>query len=418
MSFRDDLQRLLKDIELISGKRLFAIHTAGRRPIITHDFFVAFENMSSASPLHAMVLEEFKKCEKIAPGSSRVAARVLADMILLMLERSAANEQWKSIETFINESALKKVESIQAKNEHPAWNDLLEIVMRDIPKDIKEIVSKSLELAGPSGKIFVEKSHGDFDVIERIIGNSFHVEPLIQIMTDGMWKRDFVKCIVIDGIIESVAEIDRILTRAYETKQSTAIFARGFSNEVITTLVVNRARGALDVMAVTVPFDLESVNVLVDIATVTGNDVVSSLKGDLISSILFDEMPVVQNIQCSNGIVTIRNDSTAMNVQRHARNLALKIQETNVADISKLTENRIRSLTSDYVRILVAGRNAVERIARIEQIDQSLRLIRAIKTGGIYHDGNTAMSSLVTCSGLLSGHRLAAHLLSMLQQAA
>lgn len=380
-----DIQSVLADIKSIFvDSHTFAIHAAGaKKPIITVDPLLAFENISHRTPFHGMVLADLKRADNRAPGSARIAAQALYVWLSTTLVELNADMSYVSTIAKHRKSVDEILQSVAQKNFWPRWNDIIISAVYGMSATEISTLRTALDMAGPAGKVCVEGIAGHTSIVERVIGNSFNFLPTTAIMSGGKWVRDYAKTIVIDGLIESVSEIDRLLMSCHESKQPTIIFARGFSNDVINTLVVNRARGALDVMAVTVPYDMQFINSLNDVAVVCGCDIVSSLKGDLISSIDIEKFPTVQSVTCIAGSVIIKNDLTRKSVEEHSTRLSQKMSESDIGDINVLFDSRIRSLTSDYVKIMIAAPSEYERRAIIERFDRALRTIRSCKAGGV-----------------------------------
>lgn len=428
-SCRVDVETALCDMRTVfSTGNTFAVHKAGGKPLITSDRLVAFENLSQQSPIHEMFMAELRRVENTAPGAAAVAGQIITVVLFAALVELDSGRPWISITTDIDANCDRILHHLREINRWPKWEDIVSVASQGLTEVESDLLRATLETAGPSGRVYLEPSHGSGSVVERVIGNTFKLVPCQAIMSDGQWRRDYVKCAVIDGIIESVSEIDRLLMACHETGQPMAIFARGFDNDVLSTLVVNRARGTLDVMAITAPYDLDLINTLNDVAVVCGGDVVSSLKGELISAVKFDDLPVVQSVHCIPSSVTVRNDITRRNVEAHSVRLAQKVHESNIQDIGKLIEDRIRSLTSDYVRVLVAGVTPSARQASIERIDRALRTVRSARAAGVVQWADAVtdaslehirhpqelISSLALAAGLQSSSRLASQVLSLL----
>jgi chaperonin GroEL len=428
-SCRIDVEFLLRDLRTVFGEvRTFAVHKPGGKPLITTDTLVAFDNMTYRSPMHELVMLELKRTELSAPGAAYLAGQALIVTLSEALATLDGGSPWVSIVDDAESNLARILQHIEQINHYPLWSEIERVAAQGLDASEIELLTTILKVAGPSGRVYLEPSYGPSSVVERVIGNSFKLEPCVSIMQGGQWRRDYVKCAIIDGIIESVSEIDKLLTACHESRQPTVIFARGFDNDVISTLVVNRARGALDVMAVTAPYDLELINVLNDVAVVCGGDPVSALKGDLISSAKFEELPTVQSVHCTNGFVTIRNDITRRNVELHSARLIQKMYESNIEDIGYLIDSRIRSLTSDYVRALVSGSTHVTRQASMEKIDRALRTVKSARAAGVMTWGDIILpasllairepenlvSSMALVAGLQSSFRLTCQLLSIL----
>lgn len=122
------------------------------------------------------------------------------------------------------------------------------------------------------------------------------------------------------------------------------ILAQGFSEEIVATLKANEERGNFDCIAIRVMPDLESINVISDIAKCCNTMPITSLKGDRLCFVNYDEIPVVDKIRCNRGEIVIENKSSGPAVAGQLRYLVEKRQNEPVEDIVNLLDKRLRIL--------------------------------------------------------------------------
>lgn len=425
---RADVDQLIQHMtDIFSSERVFAIHAAGQRPLITSNQITAFENVRNYSPFHDMVYADIQRIERKSPGAGAMVGLFLPCMLLSSLSALDCGTPWITLVDQTEERVRENIAQVATINQYPTWTNIVAAAIHYLSPAELETFNAATRIAGPAGKIYLEKTKGPDHIVERIIGNSFRVMPNRAVLESGHWTRDFVKCAVIDGIVENVSEIDRLLTACHETRVPTVIFARGFADDVISTLAVNKARKTLDVIPVTVSYDLDSINTLVDIAIVCGTDVCSSLQGDLISAIKFDELPTVQSISCIANSVTIRNDVTRSAVERHTTQLFNRMGASDIVDIGKLLNDRIMSLTSDYVRVTIGAPTEQASQTSLENLEFAFRTMAACKAGGTVDISAAFMLPVVNlprpvpsvsfCLALQSSALLQGQILSVLSSA-
>jgi len=131
------------------------------------------------------------------------------------------------------------------------------------------------------------------------------------------------------------------------------IFSRGFSDDVQNTLGSNYSHGHLRVVPVNIPYDTVGVNLINDISVICGADIVSSLKGDLISSRRWSDLCVVESVSIdfSNHQCLIENSSTKDHVKIHRRNLRKKRRELNSPVEIEIIDSRISSTMGNGIHI-------------------------------------------------------------------
>ena len=246
---------------------------------------------------------------------------------------------------------------------------------------ISSIVHESLNLAGLYGKVVIGNSivEGNKDVVELSYGSYFSdVYPAIKLKNSKFVNP---KVIVIDGFIESVSEVHRILEDSNRLKETVFLFIRGLSEEVTHTLKVNNDRGTLCVLPIITKYDLKGANILNDIAVVSGCDVISTLKGQLISNVDITNSNRVDSIMINELGVLIENKNTNSYVNQHIRFLQEKvINASNDAEID-IISSRIKNLGSNRVTILLKNDNNKKK--RSFMIDQCLRAVKLSTTYGL-----------------------------------
>jgi hypothetical protein len=139
-----------------------------------------------------------------------------------------------------------------------------------------------------------------------------------------------------------------------------------------------------------VRFDLDGMNTLVDLAMIAGCDVVSSLKGELISSVNFADLPRVDRITAHKSRIVLMHKGTARVVAQHVQRLRER-RESEVEAVSTLLDARIRSLMSNHVIIrLTNDRNFV---IKSQAVDRALRAVRSAIQHGIEPDGSLSATA-------------------------
>lgn len=294
-----------------------------------------------------------------------------------------------------------------------------EIVNKYIEKElegsddvIRNMVKKSIELSGLSGRISVEQSSTDSRSVELLTGYTFEISPSISAQT--AFLDSYV--IAIDGYVESVGEIHRLLQQIYVSKVPAIVFVRGMSDEVLQTLAANYKQGKLKIVPFVVPLDVNHVNTLNDIAIVSGGDVLSTTKGQLISLIDIEEFPIVDRVDIKNDSVTITCSKTTSAVNNHIKLLLEKREKSfddQNFDYSKLYDERLKRLSPSRVVMKISNSDPtfytcsiIDRIYRgiksmsehgYVSVDGKIFPIMAVHAGVTYSNKCYAMLSDIEC---------------------
>lgn len=286
---------------------------------------------------------------------------------------------------------LKLKEAIENSYQVPNLEDLEQIIEK-VCEDrlLAQVVVGAMKVAGLQGKIYFENGRQHNFVVERRTGYNFKTKPYKFFLdSSGVWERQNVRVLLIDGVLEQVSEIDQILNAALTNKQSGMIVCRGFSEEVIATLKANFDRGLIDVMPVRINSDLESINILNDMASVCGCDIVSSLKGDLISCVKWDSLPVINKVRCLLDKTTIEEEKTRNSVNAQIKHLlAKRFDNQNLEDVVNLIDERIKALTSESVIVRLPVMTHLQNQTAKGKFDTSLRTVKAVLNNGLMTFGD------------------------------
>jgi hypothetical protein len=250
------------------------------------------------------------------------------------------------------------------------------------------MIKEALRLAGFGGRIIVEKTPSSTPSVELVRGYTFNLQQLLPI--DFSFIKPRISCI--DGHIEEISEIHHLLEAAASAKEPCVLFVRGISEDVKHTLKVNYDRGSLRVIPIGVRFDFDGINSLVDLSIVSGCDLISSLKGDLISSIKFDELPCVDKVTMFKGRVVIIGTKTKDAVKVHVANLRKRRLEENDDDKGVLLDKRIKSLSPNHVVIRLPDDS--DFVTNSQSIDYVLRAVRSIIDYGVDEKGMPVTTEL------------------------
>lgn len=328
--------------------------------------------------LYEVIVHHCILAEKMCPGCFLLAMRKIVSFI----HGNKIPEQMTSISSRI--ATLSDIERL-------VFN-----VVDKSDKSLGNMLRSATTLAGFGGRIILEKTDACVSSVELLSGYVFEVNPGWEMTC----RFDNVRTIVIDGFIDSVSEIHHLLTSASETHETYILFSRGMSADVLHTLRVNYDRGLVRVVPIIVNFDLEGINAVNDIAIVTASNLVSSQKGELISSIKFETVPIVDKVFVYPNKIVVQNTANVRAVQAQIAMLMKKRSDVHVVDdVCKLYDKRIRSLSASQVIIRLQDDAHVVRNTQI--LDNALRMIATIVDKGVVEiDGDLCATTSVMATNL------------------
>tara|TARA_B100000700_G_scaffold330703_1_gene458434 strand:- start:4564 stop:5940 length:1377 start_codon:yes stop_codon:yes gene_type:complete len=260
-----------------------------------------------------------------------------------------------------------------------------------------EITRHALEEAfvstGLSGKFFVEDSKIENPTIEIKNAFSFDVETFNEFfIKSNSWDHSFAKVIIIDGVIESVAEIHHILEFASKNTDPMVIVSQGYADEVLQTLFVNMQRKALNIFPVKLLKDEKSINSFVDMSVVCDTDPVSYLKGNLISSIDYSEIKLVDRVEIKpSKIIFINNTKTAQihhhlnRVKKNAEAKRKNLDPFSLELFDRTMQYRMKALSGRSIHFTPSKNTSDSEIRKTKiNIDAAFRTIPIARDFGMF----------------------------------
>lgn len=253
-----------------------------------------------------------------------------------------------------------------------SFSDVEELFKRKgFSSRIRNILTQVVDNSTLTTNISIKKSSNCKTYVDINPGYSFILKPLLKGETCVLQKP---KVICIDGYVESVSEIHHILSYFSENPSPALIFTRGMNEDVLHTIKVNNDRGTLNIHPFVVPFDLDNVNTIVDIAVVAGTDITSSLKGDLISSIDMKNIGGFDSCAVIGGNLKVKSIVNSKRIQDHIKNLKESILAR--PDVEDILSKRLKSLSANCIDIAIP--DDINYYSDSQQLDEGIRSLTAI----------------------------------------
>jgi chaperonin GroEL len=264
-------------------------------------------------------------------------------------------------------------------------------------EEIGNLVATALEKVGRDGVVTVEESRSGETSLEVVEGLQFdrgYKSPFF--VTDNNTMSTALTdalLLLIDGRINQVKDLLPILESVSQQQKSLVIIAEDFGDEVLSTLVVNKMRGILKVVAVKAPdFGERRTLILEDIATLTGGSVVSQIKGmklDKFDKNWFGNARTVTVGKDTTTIVDGKGDADKI----ETRILELKAQidkSSSPYEIEKLQE-RLSKMVGGVAIINVGGGTEIEMKEKKDRLDDALQATKAALEEGILPGAGVAL---------------------------
>src|SRR5467141_4303921 len=264
-------------------------------------------------------------------------------------------------------------------------------------KEIGDLIAEAIEKVGKDGVITVEEAKGLETTLETVEGMQFdrgYLSPYFVTDPEKMEAGLEDPYILIhDKKISSMKDLLPILEKVAQTGKPLLIIAEDIEGEALATLVVNKLRGTLKVVAVKAPgFGDRRKEMLIDIERVTGGKLIAEEKG------LKLENTVVGDLGQSKRIVVDKDNTTIVGgkgkhgeIQGRVNEIKAAIEKsTSDYDKEKLQE-RLAKLAGGVAVINVGAATETEMKEKKARVEDALHATRAAVEEGIVPGGGVSL---------------------------
>jgi len=147
------------------------------------------------------------------------------------------NQTHKSVVEHNQREGSRYLQNILQKC-YPASPSQIDCIINEITNDkhMAVAVKEAIKLAGIEGNILLEEHDQANTIVELQFGYNFKVYPFKGFIPQfGTWSRSNTKVLLVDGMIEKVSELDKVLTKSFETKTPMVLIAQEFTAIPIAT---------------------------------------------------------------------------------------------------------------------------------------------------------------------------------------
>lgn len=263
--------------------------------------------------------------------------------------------------------------------------------------EIGKLIAEAQEKVGKSGVVTIEEAKGTETTIELVEGMQFdrgYISPYFCTNVDRMTAElTNAQILVVDRKINNVHELLPVLQATASTGRELLIIAEDIEGDALSTLVVNKLRGTLKVVAVKAPgFGDRRKAMLQDIAVLTGATVVSDDTGTSLKEIPASTLGSAEKIVVTKEHTTIVNGTgTPDQIQGRIKQIDNEITASkNTWDKEKLEERKAK-LSGGVAVIRVGAATEPEMKQKKQVFEDSLNSTRAAIEEGIVPGGGIAL---------------------------
>jgi chaperonin GroEL len=376
-------------------------------PLITNDGVTIAKEIELEDPFENMgaqlVKEVSTKTNDVAGDGTTTATLLAQAMIAEGLKNLAAGANPIVVKKGMSKAVAAAVAEVkkQAKTVDGS-KDIARVGAVSSGDDtIGTLIAEAMEKVSADGVITIEESKTAETYSEVVEGMQFdrgYITPYMVTDTEKMEANlDDPYILITDKKISVIADILPVLEQLVQAGKKLLIIAEDVEGEALSTLIVNRLRGTLNVCCVKAPgFGDRRKEMLQDIATLTGGTVISEEVGLELKSATVDMLGRARQVKVSKENTTIvdgAGDSQAIK-DRVAQIRSQIANTTSEYDKEKLQE-RLAKLAGGVAVIKVGAATETEMKEKKLRIEDALNATRAAVEEGVVAGGGTIFVNVI-----------------------
>ncbi len=418
-------QRLKKGIDILAKAVATTLGPKGRNvaldrkfgaPSITHDGVSVAKEIELQDPFEnmgAQLLKEAATKTNDIAGDGTTTSTVLAHAIVTEgMKALAAGANAMLLKRGIEKAAKKAAEFIKGEAIEIKTKEQMAHVAAISAQDayIGELIAEVFEKVGNDGVITVEESKGLEFETEYVEGMQFdrgYISPYF--ITDPENMEAVVEnpyILVYDKKISAAQDLVPLLEKLLQIgKRELVIIAEDVEGEALATLVLNKLRGILNVLAVKAPgFGERRKAMLQDIAILTGAQLISEETGRKLEGVTIDDLGRAEKV------VSTKEDTTIIGGKGDPDMIKARIEQikaeieraTSDYDREKLQE-RLAKLAGGVAIIRVGAATETELKEKKHRVEDAVSATRAAVEEGIVPGGGVALLNAIEALDDLKG---------------
>ncbi len=373
-------------------------------PTITKDGVTVAKEIELEDPIEnmgaQMVREVASKTSDVA-GDGTTTATVLAQAIVREgLKNVTAGANPMDLKRGIDlavEKVVSELKKMSRKVEGKKEIAQVGTISANNDTTIGNLIADAMEKVGKDGVITVEEAKGTETTVDVVEGMQFdrgYLSPYFVTNADTMeTELENPYILIHDKKISSMKDLLPILEKSAQSGRSIVIIAEEVEGEALATLVVNKIRGTLRVVAVKAPgFGDRRKAMLDDIAVLTGGQVISEEQGYKL------ENATVAYLGTAKKVVVDKDNTTIVEGAGKKEDIKKRINEIK-AQIDKTTsdydreklQERLAKLSGGVAVLKIGASTEVEMKEKKARVEDALHATRAAVEEGIVPGGGVAL---------------------------
>ena len=374
-------------------------------PSITKDGVTVAKEIELEDPIEnmgaQMVKEVASKTNDLA-GDGTTSATVLAQAIITNgLKNVAAGANPMDLKRGIDKAVQAIIKDVnkQAQQVGDSYEKIEQVASISANNDnvIGALIAEAMKKVKTEGVITVEEAKGTETTVEVVEGMQFdrgYLSPYFITDADKMEvELESPYILIFDQKISAMKDLLPILEQTAKSGKPLMIIAEDVDGEALSTLVVNKIRGALKVAAVKAPgFGDRRKAMLEDIAILTNGTVVSEERGFKLESTTLEMLGTTEKIVIDKDNTTLVNGSGAKkSIKARVNQIKTQIETTTSDYDREKLQERLAKLAGGVAVLYVGAATEVEMKEKKDRVDDALAATRAAVEEGIVPGGGVSI---------------------------
>ena len=335
---------------------------------------VAGDGTTTATVLAQSMIKEGVK--NVAAGADPMAIKRGIDKAV-----NTAVEGLKEVSSTVNgKEDIARVASISANNE-----------------EVGKLIADAMEKVSKDGVITIEESktsNTELNVVEGMQFDKGYLSPYMATDTEKMEAvLDNPYILITDKKISNIQEILPLLESLMQESGKLLIICDDMEGEALSTLILNKLRGVLNVVAVKAPgFGDKRKAMLQDIATLTGGEVITSDLGLELKDTTVAQLGRAKQVKVQKeNTIIVDGSGDKQQIADRVAQIKAQIKETKSDYDKEALQERLAKLAGGVAVIGVGAATEVEMKDRKLRIEDALSATKAAVEEGIVAGGGTAL---------------------------
>ena len=264
-------------------------------------------------------------------------------------------------------------------------------------KEIGDMISRAMQKVGNEGVITVEEAKGietELEVVEGMQFDRGYLSPYFITNADKMTTElDNPLILLHEKKLTNLQPMVPLLESVVQAGRTLMIISEDVEGEALATLVVNKLRGGLKVVAVKAPgFGDRRKAMLEDIAILTGGQVISEDLGIKLENVKINDLGSAKKVKVDKENTTIVSGSgKKSDIEARCGQIKQQVEETTSDYDKEKLQERLAKLAGGVAVVKVGGATEVEVKEKKDRVEDALNATRAAVEEGIVVGGGCAL---------------------------